>query len=217
MPEHRPRILQMGPDPRSVVAWRRQCEACFPRRSPSAMSWRSCRPIEGPRGLRGLGIYCLALARLSVWSLRGRGRIVHIHATVRGSTYRKSLCVLLAKALRRRVVLHVHSGAGDVAEFAASRGRISLALFSRRLLRCRCGASRSLRRRGGAQACIRLIRGRGGAKRGGACASRRREEDPIAQRGSGSPISAASRTRQGRRHDAGGAGDGAGSASRGCG
>ncbi|MEX0973209.1 MAG: glycosyltransferase family 4 protein [Solirubrobacterales bacterium] len=84
------------------------------------------------RGAEPLGrffIYCSALAHLIGWSLRGRGRIVHVHATVRGSMYRKAVCVLAAKALRRRVVLQVHSGAGDIADFRAGRGRLSLALF----------------------------------------------------------------------------------------
>jgi glycosyltransferase involved in cell wall biosynthesis len=43
--------------------------------------------------------------------------------------YRKAVCVLAAKALRRRVVLHIHSGAGDIATFAGSRDRVSLLLF----------------------------------------------------------------------------------------
>lgn len=88
-----------------------------------APTYRDARPL--PR----LGLFCLALARLAGWSVRGRGRIVHVHATVRGSAYRKSVCVLLARALGRRVVLHVHSGEGDIAAFSASRGRLSRALF----------------------------------------------------------------------------------------
>jgi len=84
---------------------------------------------RGAKPLSRLLVYLGALARLTAWSLRGRGRIVHVHATVRGSMYRKAVCVLLARALRRRVVLHVHSGAGDIADFRAGRGRLSLALF----------------------------------------------------------------------------------------
>jgi glycosyltransferase involved in cell wall biosynthesis len=84
---------------------------------------------RSPEPLRRLALYCAALARLAAWSLGGRGRTVHIHATVRGSMYRKSICALAAKGLRRRVILHIHSGAGDIAAFAASRGRLSLALF----------------------------------------------------------------------------------------
>lgn len=129
MPEHRPRILQMGPDPSIGGGMAAAMRGLLSSPLAERYELEVVPTYRGPKRLPGLGIYCLALARLSAWSLRGRGRIVHIHATVRGSTYRKSLCVLLAKALRRRVVLHVHSGAGDVAEFAASRDRISLALF----------------------------------------------------------------------------------------
>jgi glycosyltransferase involved in cell wall biosynthesis len=83
----------------------------------------------GARALPRLGIFLLALLRLTGWSLGGRGRIVHIHMTVRGSSYRKSVCVLLAKALRRRVVLHVHSGAIEVARFRSTLSGPSLWLI----------------------------------------------------------------------------------------
>src|SRR3954453_21752021 len=78
---------------------------------------------------RRLAVFLAALARLTAWSLRGRGRVVHIHATVRGSMYRKAFCGLWAKCLRRRVVLHVHSGPGDVASFRAGLGRPSAAFL----------------------------------------------------------------------------------------
>lgn len=78
---------------------------------------------RGPQRLRGILVFAGALGRLCVWSLRGRGRTVHIHATVRGSSYRKAICVVVAKLLRRRVVLQMHSGAGDIAAFAGSRPR----------------------------------------------------------------------------------------------
>jgi glycosyltransferase involved in cell wall biosynthesis len=86
---------------------------------------------KGPEPLRRLGIYILAMLRLISWSLRGRGRIVHVHATSHGSMYRKSVCVLVAKALRRRVILHMHSGPGDILDFRAGLGPLSLALFRR--------------------------------------------------------------------------------------
>jgi glycosyltransferase involved in cell wall biosynthesis len=78
---------------------------------------------------RRLAIFGGSLLRLAGWSLAGRGRIVHVHGTVRGSMYRKAVVVLLAKALRRRVILQVHSGASEVAAFAGSRDRVSLLLF----------------------------------------------------------------------------------------
>jgi glycosyltransferase involved in cell wall biosynthesis len=76
-----------------------------------------------------LAVFATALGRLALWSLRRRGRIVHVHATVRGSSYRKALVVLLAKALRRRVVLHMHSGADEIVYFSWTRGKASLRLF----------------------------------------------------------------------------------------
>ncbi len=85
---------------------------------------------RGPGPARRLAVFLLALLRLAGWSLRGRGRIVHVHATVRGSMYRKAICVLAARGLRRRVVLHVHSGSGDVAAFRARLNRLSAAFFA---------------------------------------------------------------------------------------
>jgi glycosyltransferase involved in cell wall biosynthesis len=81
----------------------------------------------GTGALRRVAVFAKALAVIAVWSLRDRGTIVHVHATVRGSMYRKAACVLLAKALRRRVVLHVHSGPGDIATFRARLDRATLA------------------------------------------------------------------------------------------
>jgi glycosyltransferase involved in cell wall biosynthesis len=82
-----------------------------------------------PGKLGQVAVFGAALARLAVWSIAGRGRIVHVHATVRGSSYRKAIVVGLAKALRRKVVLHVHSGADEIAYFSWTRGRGSLRLF----------------------------------------------------------------------------------------
>jgi glycosyltransferase involved in cell wall biosynthesis len=128
MPE-RPRVLHMGPDPAigggMAAAMRGLLSSPLADRYRLEVvpTYRDARPL--PR----LAIFCVALVRLAVWSLRRRGRVVHIHATVRGSAYRKSVCVLAAKLLRRRVVLHVHSGAGDIGAFRAGLGSLSLALF----------------------------------------------------------------------------------------
>jgi len=122
-----PRVLHLGPDvPGGMAEAMRGLLA-----SPLAERYRlEVVPTHrGPGPLQRLMVYCLALLRLTWWSVRGRGRIVHIHATVRGSMYRKAVLVLLAQALRRRVILHVHSGPGDVATFRAGLGRASVTLF----------------------------------------------------------------------------------------
>jgi glycosyltransferase involved in cell wall biosynthesis len=123
----RPRILQLGPDVRGGM--RAVMRGLFA--SPLGDRYR----LEFVATHRGTGlperlaVFCLALWRLAWWSLRGRGRIVHIHATVRGSLLRKAICVLFAKALRRRVILHMHSGPGDIAYERDRLGPLSLVLF----------------------------------------------------------------------------------------
>jgi len=126
MPE-RPRVLHVGPDVRGGMrAVTRGLLA-----SPLAERYRleTLATHSGTGAAQRLAVYCLALWRLAWWSLRGRGRIVHVHATVRGSMLRKSFVVLLAKALRRRVVLHMHSGPGDLAAEHAKLGPLRVALF----------------------------------------------------------------------------------------
>jgi glycosyltransferase involved in cell wall biosynthesis len=85
-----------------------------------------------PRGR--LMSFLAGLACLAIWCLRPGGRIVHVHTAVRGSLYRKSLCVALAKLLRRPVVLHVHAGEGDIRDFAERVGPFRRALFRRAFL-----------------------------------------------------------------------------------
>jgi len=129
----RPRVLQLGPDVRGGM--RAVMRGLFD--SPLAERYR----LEFVATHRGAGwwerlvVYCLSLWGLTWWSLRGRGRIVHVHATVRGSMLRKSFVVLLAKALRRRVVLHMHSGPGDVVYERTQIGSLQAALF-RLMFRC---------------------------------------------------------------------------------
>jgi glycosyltransferase involved in cell wall biosynthesis len=123
----RPRVLQLGPDaPGGMRAVMRGLLA-----SPLGERYRLelVATHRGTGWVERLGVFCLALWRLTRWSLCGYGRIVHIHATVRGSMLRKALCVLLAKALRRRTILHMHSGPGDVARERARLGPLRVALF----------------------------------------------------------------------------------------
>jgi glycosyltransferase involved in cell wall biosynthesis len=125
----RPRVLHMGPDPAIGGGMAAALRALLDSPLASSYELDVVPTYRAPATVRRVTLFCLALTRLTIWSLRGRGRIVHVHATVRGSMYRKSVSVLLAKMLRRRVVLHVHSGAGDIAEFRAGLGRLSLRLF----------------------------------------------------------------------------------------
>jgi glycosyltransferase involved in cell wall biosynthesis len=120
MAAERPRVLFLGPD--EPGGMRTAIDALL--NSPLIDRYRIEVVVthRGSGAARRLTVFAAALARLAWWSLRGRGRIVHIHATKRGSAFRKAICVLLAKALRRRVVLHMHAGPGDIATFGAGLG-----------------------------------------------------------------------------------------------
>lgn len=62
-------------------------------------------------------------------------RVVHVHVTVRGSMLRKAVVVSAARALGQPVVLHVHSGRGDIAAFDEGLGRLRRAVVRRSFAR----------------------------------------------------------------------------------
>jgi glycosyltransferase involved in cell wall biosynthesis len=132
MPD-RERVLQLGPDASIGGGMAAVIRGLLT--SPLGDSYRldAVATYDGSRPLRRLFVFAISLLRLATWSLTGRGRIVHVHMTVRGSMYRKSICVLLARALRRRVVLHIHSGPGDLADFRKRLSGVRWALIARAL------------------------------------------------------------------------------------
>lgn len=94
--------------------------------SPLAARYRyvAIPTYDGARPVRRALVFARSLLRLTWWCAGRGGRIVHVHATVRGSMHRKAACVLMAKALRRPVVLHFHAGAGDLRAFHEAIGPI---------------------------------------------------------------------------------------------
>lgn len=91
------------------------------------VTWRGFQPAAR------LWVYSRALVSLAIWCLRPGRRLVHIHTAVRGSLYRKSVCVFLVRALRRPAILHVHAGPGDIDAFAAGLGRVRRGAFRQAL------------------------------------------------------------------------------------
>jgi glycosyltransferase involved in cell wall biosynthesis len=85
---------------------------------------------------RRLLLFARSLVALAVWCARPGPRIVHVHMAARGSMYRKTLVVAVAKAMRRPVVLHVHAGSGDIDAFVDRLGPLR-----RRILRATFAAS----------------------------------------------------------------------------
>lgn len=127
MADGRPRVLQVGPDVPGGMRTSMQALHASPLGQDFELDVVTTH--RGSGAAQRLLVYARALLAIAAWSLRGRGRIVHVHSTVRGSMYRKAGCVLLAKLLRRRVVFHLHSGPGDIETFRATLGGLSLAFL----------------------------------------------------------------------------------------
>lgn len=127
MPE-RPRVLQMGPHPGNRGGMSAALSSLLESPLADAYELQMLPTYRRAAPLSRVVTFTGSLLRLAFWSLRGRGRIVHVHLTVRGSTYRKAVCVLAAKAMRRRVVLQSHSGAKEIAYYRARLSRPALAL-----------------------------------------------------------------------------------------
>jgi glycosyltransferase involved in cell wall biosynthesis len=86
-----------------------------------------------PRPLPRVRTFVAALGRLVAWSLRSGPGLVHVHTAARGSLYRKSAVVFLARALRRPVLLHIHAGMGDIEAFFNRIDGLSRWIFRRSL------------------------------------------------------------------------------------
>jgi len=80
------------------------------------VTWRGERPLVR------LWAFLAGMGGLLRWSLRRGPRLAHIHAAARGSLYRKSVYLFLARLLRRPAIVHVHAGRGDIEAFAARLG-----------------------------------------------------------------------------------------------
>jgi glycosyltransferase involved in cell wall biosynthesis len=129
MATERPRVLFFGPDMPGGMSSSIRALLTSPLADEFELEFVPTH-VGGAGALTRVRVFGAALARLTWWSLRGRGRVVHVHGTKRGSLLRKTVVVLVAKALRRRVILHLHSGPGDIAAFRASLGRAAVAFLA---------------------------------------------------------------------------------------
>ncbi|MFL5897554.1 MAG: glycosyltransferase family 4 protein [Solirubrobacterales bacterium] len=126
-------VAHLGPDPAGgggmAVVIRGLLASPLRRRYEMEMivTYRDPRPLPRAR------TFLAAMAQLITWSRRtGRG-LLHVHSAARGSLYRKSLVVFLARLLRRPVLLHIHAGMGDIEAFAGRIDRLSGWIFHRSL------------------------------------------------------------------------------------
>ncbi len=125
------RVAQVGPDPAGkggmAAVMRDLLDSSLAERYEleTIVTWGGFWPVSR------LWIFARGLASLAIWCLRPGKRLVHIHSAVRGSLYRKSICVFVVRLLRRPVVVQVHGGPGDAEAFAARLGPLRR-LFIRR-------------------------------------------------------------------------------------
>jgi glycosyltransferase involved in cell wall biosynthesis len=73
--------------------------------------------------------FALGLMRTARWCLGSGPRVVHVHTATRGSWYRKAICTVVVKGLRRPVILHLHAGPGDIRVFDGRIGPVRRRLF----------------------------------------------------------------------------------------
>ena len=151
------RVAQVGPDHRGRGGMAAVLRAILASSLAERYEMAFIATYRTPSPARRALVFGRSLLALTRWCL-GRGvRLVHVHTTVRGSMYRKSVCVLLAKALRRPVILHVHSGVGDIQAFDGRLGGLSRRLFRRafasadRVLSVSAAGAREIERRFGRQ------------------------------------------------------------------
>jgi glycosyltransferase involved in cell wall biosynthesis len=124
-------VAQVGPDPAGkggmAAVMRDLLDSSLAERYrlEPIVTWGGFQPASR------LLVFFRGLASLAIWCLRPGRRLVHIHSAVRGSLYRKSVCVFLVRLLRRPVVVQIHGGPGDAEAFAARLGPVRR-LFIRR-------------------------------------------------------------------------------------
>jgi glycosyltransferase involved in cell wall biosynthesis len=116
------RVLHLSPDSTGAGGIAAVVRSLLSSRLAASYRLETVATHETPVPIRRFTVFAVALMKLVRWCL-GRGiRLVHVHTTVRGSLYRKATCVVVAKLLRRPVILHVHAGAGELEAFHAHMG-----------------------------------------------------------------------------------------------
>lgn len=126
-------VAQIGPDPAGGGGMAAVIRGLLASSLREGYEMEMIVTYRDPRPLPRLRTFLGSLLQLVAWSRRTGPGLVHVHTAARGSLYRKSVVVFLARALRRPVLLHIHAGMGDIEAFAARIGRGGHWLFHRAL------------------------------------------------------------------------------------
>jgi glycosyltransferase involved in cell wall biosynthesis len=125
----RPHVVQLGPHPAGRGGMPAVMRALVESPLAKRYDLEVIPTYDRAEPLLRLAYFLRATGSLIRWCSRNGRRIVHVHTTVRGSMYRKSVLVAVAKLMRRPVVLHLHAGSGDIAEFDRRIGPVRRRLF----------------------------------------------------------------------------------------
>jgi glycosyltransferase involved in cell wall biosynthesis len=130
-PTDRPLVIHLGPDSRGgggMAAVMRSMFASSLARRYRLVAISTHRPTSA---VDRVGVFAVALAKLTRLVVRTPPpRLVHVHATVRGSLHRKAIVVALARRAGAPVLLHFHAGPGDLETFNAGLGPARRRLFA---------------------------------------------------------------------------------------
>ncbi|HEX2071114.1 MAG TPA: glycosyltransferase family 4 protein [Thermoleophilaceae bacterium] len=120
----RPRIAHVGPDPERPGGMAAVMRGLLDSPLADRYSLDLIVTYTTRDRLRRTAVFARALWRLARWCRGAGDRLVHVHTAVRGSIYRKALCVVVARLAGRPVLLQLHAGAGDIDVFAARLGPV---------------------------------------------------------------------------------------------
>lgn len=132
-PSRRISVAHLGPDPAGGGGMAAVIRGLFASSLAERFDLEMIVTYRSNKPLARFGTFFAAVLKLIAWSLRRGPRIAHVHSAVRGSLYRKSVCVFLLRALRQPVLLHIHAGMGDIEAFEARLDPLRRWVFHRAL------------------------------------------------------------------------------------
>jgi glycosyltransferase involved in cell wall biosynthesis/peptidoglycan/xylan/chitin deacetylase (PgdA/CDA1 family) len=132
-PDARVRVAHLGPDPALPGGIHAALRGLLASPLAERYEFEVIATYRDERPLPRLVVFARSLPAL-VRFCRGPGRrIVHIHMAARGSLYRKTICVAVAKLAGRRTLVQFHAGRVDLEQFNERIGPVRRWIFSKAL------------------------------------------------------------------------------------
>ena len=133
-PKTKPVVLHLGPDPLGRGGMSSVLQTLLSSRLAQSYELRAISTHPAGRRASRIGIFVRALVQLrKILRSPQTPQIVHVHTAARGSMYRKALIVALARRYGAVVILHLHTGSGEMSEFWDGLGPARRRFFKRAL------------------------------------------------------------------------------------